>query len=684
MEKLSYRPEIDGLRAIAVLMVVLFHAGFGFSGGYVGVDVFFVISGFLITSLILKAQQQNQFRLKDFWLRRIRRLVPALLVMQVIVLAVGCWTLLPEDLKDLADSSIAQILLAANFYFADKLDYFAGPAELMPLLHTWSLAVEEQFYLLLPLLLVFCRRLSRGWLLGVLASLAVVSFALSTWGLFRFPQATFFLLSSRAWELLIGSLLAMIPIKPQPTVKQNNLLSMIGLTGIVSCALVFDGTTPFPGPAALLPCLSTALFIFATGRGRTYAGQLLATKWFVGVGLISYSLYLWHWPVMVFAKYQFGSQLSPALSIAAIAISFLLGYLSWKYVETPFRRRQVLPVTGTMLRVTAAAAVSIVLVAGVFSLLDGLPQRWDSNILSLLDNRPDRSVATHSSRAVRRDELPTLGSAEDAISKTPAVLLWGDSHALSIHALCDDLAKEHHIMGLAASRGGTVPLLQTWQRGYEQRYDTDADERQWNNEVVDLVRRKNIQHVILVARWALYVEANPDGSLHERLIKDEQSVEHSPSESQMVLRRGLERTIDQLHAAGAKVWIVKQVPLQDSDPVRELVFAARQGQVDPPRGVTRQQHQERQASVNRVLSALASPDVIVLDPADYCFDEYDCSIIGSRDRSYYYDDDHLSPHGSRALLRPLLEPVFAEIAREERYVVRTGDAVRSRAAATIR
>ena len=215
MEKLKYRADIDGLRAIAVIGVLLFHAGISFTGGFVGVDIFFVISGFLITNLILQAQRNNRFSIRVFLGRRVRRLMPAALVMTTSTLLVGYWWLVPDDYDKLAESAIAQVALVSNIYFANSFNYFAGPAELVPLLHTWSLALEEQFYLLFPLLLIFCRHCSPKKLCIILASLTVLSFGLNLWIINIYPTKAFFLLPMRAWELLLGALLVFVPkLKP--------------------------------------------------------------------------------------------------------------------------------------------------------------------------------------------------------------------------------------------------------------------------------------------------------------------------------------------------------------------------------------------------------------------------------------------------------------------------------------
>jgi peptidoglycan/LPS O-acetylase OafA/YrhL len=234
VEKLSgYRPEIDGLRAIAVIAVVMFHLGLGCPGGFVGVDIFFVISGFLITGIVQRRIENKTFSFEDFFSRRIRRIFPALAVMIITSIAAGYLILLPEDLAELGKSSVAQALFVANFYFASDTGYFAGPAELKPLLHTWSLAVEEQFYFIFPILLLILQRLNRGRLVLLLAVAFLISFSASIYGLYVFPTATFFLLPTRAWELLTGCLLALSPWKHNSSDFRDNVIAALGLFVVI-------------------------------------------------------------------------------------------------------------------------------------------------------------------------------------------------------------------------------------------------------------------------------------------------------------------------------------------------------------------------------------------------------------------------------------------------------------------
>ncbi|MFM7182294.1 MAG: acyltransferase family protein, partial [Verrucomicrobiales bacterium] len=343
---MSYRPEIDGLRAIAVLAVVLYHAGLGCSGGFVGVDVFFVISGYLITSLILKDIERGTYSLAEFWERRSRRIIPALFVVILATLLAGGGILLPADYSDLGESAIAQTFFGANIHFWLDSGYFAEPSAEKPLLHTWSLAVEEQFYLLVPL--VFwgilrnsgTRSKNRALILFFFAFL--LSFALSVVRVRTNPSSTFFLLPTRAWELLMGSVLAMLPagaMRAPHWIRETICALGIGL--ILWSVFAYTESTLFPGISALPPCLGAAFVIWSNTGTTTRCSSILRTRPVVFVGLISYSLYLWHWPLFAYATYWFGSHVPLSVRLSLLLAGFVLAILSWRYVETPFRARKV-------------------------------------------------------------------------------------------------------------------------------------------------------------------------------------------------------------------------------------------------------------------------------------------------------------------------------------------------------
>ncbi|MEC9096858.1 MAG: acyltransferase, partial [Planctomycetota bacterium] len=341
MARIQYRPEIDGLRAIAVLAVILFHLDIGLSGGFLGVDVFFVISGFLITSIIIADLKTNSFSLKKFWMKRLRRLAPASFVMLIGTLLVGWFFFLPAELISLGKSQLAQVVLFANYHFAYRVDYFDPIAGLNPLLHAWSLAVEEHFYLLFPIILcvLFKRGMRSIWL--SLSTLLVLSLAYSIWQVGHKPELAFYLLPSRAWELLIGCCLACCSgsIRESSRARRfKSFISYVSGTALLFCFWSYDQSTAFPGLNAVIPCLATAGLIYGT-QSTNLVTSFLKLRVMVGIGLISYSLYLWHWPVIVFTKLTYASEFTASLTVILVFVCFLLAFLSWRFIEQPFRKR---------------------------------------------------------------------------------------------------------------------------------------------------------------------------------------------------------------------------------------------------------------------------------------------------------------------------------------------------------
>lgn len=337
---MKYRPEIDGLRALAVVPVILFHAGFElFSGGFVGVDVFFVISGYLITTLLIEEIENDQFSIINFYERRARRILPALFFVMFVCVPFAWMWMMPSQMQDFTESLMAVSLFASNFLFWQQSGYFATAAEEIPLLHTWSLAVEEQYYLLFPVFLLLAWRFGKNKVFWLIVVLTVISFSLSQWGWRKDLNANFYLAPARVWELFAGSLASFVVQKRG--VQENNGLSMLGVVAILSAIFVYDETTPFPGAYALVPVVGAVLFVLYAGK-ETLAAKLLSTKAFVGVGLISYSAYLWHQPLFAFARIKLIGEPSLQIMTVLTAASLILAVGSYKYVEKPIRRRSFL------------------------------------------------------------------------------------------------------------------------------------------------------------------------------------------------------------------------------------------------------------------------------------------------------------------------------------------------------
>ncbi len=341
---MGYRREIDGLRAFAVLPVVLFHAGFqSFSGGFVGVDVFFVISGYLITTIILAELEQGKFSIVNFYERRVRRILPALFVVMFISLPFVWVLFLPNDMKDFSKTLVAVNMFMSNILFWRESGYFDPAAELKPLLHTWSLSVEEQYYVVFPLFLKAIWCFSKRWVLVFLFVLALISLSLAHFGAVANPQATFYLLPARGWELLIGVFVAFYMSNPHRDKTSRAICELGGLIGFFSllyAVFLFNKQIPFPSLYSLVPTVGTALIILYASE-KTFVGRLLGCRLFVGIGLISYSIYLWHQPIFAFARHYTFNQVGSQLKVVLLALIFFLSYLTWRFVENPCRNKQV-------------------------------------------------------------------------------------------------------------------------------------------------------------------------------------------------------------------------------------------------------------------------------------------------------------------------------------------------------
>ena len=338
---MKYRAEIDGLRALAVLPVILFHAGFEwFSGGFVGVDVFFVISGYLITTIIISEMAEGKFSIVNFYERRARRILPALFFVMAACLPFAWLWLTPNDLKDFGKSLVAVSTFSSNILFWKESGYFGAAAELKPLLHTWSLAVEEQYYILFPIFLMFTWRLGIKWVFILLSVVFFISLGIAQWGAYNKPTASFFLLPTRGWELLIG-VFAAFYLKYNTHLKShisNQVLSLLGFVMIIYSIVEFDKTTPFPSLYALIPTIGTGLLILCAVP-KTLVYKLLSLKFIVGIGLISYSAYLWHQPLLAFARHRSFGDIPELILITLCVISLVMGWFSWRFVEKPFRSK---------------------------------------------------------------------------------------------------------------------------------------------------------------------------------------------------------------------------------------------------------------------------------------------------------------------------------------------------------
>ena len=656
--KFEYRPDVDGLRAVAVGLVLLFHAGLGFTGGYIGVDVFFVISGYLITGLILKGLDQNKFDLKNFWVRRIRRIVPAVSAMVCVVLVVGFFTLLPNDFEELGMAAVSQQLMASNIFFWLNTDYFDGPAELKPLLHTWSLAVEEQFYLFYPFLLVCLHRFGRRLTLLTLLTIGVFSLGGSQYGVNHHPTATFFLLPTRAWELIIGGLIWFMPQPRQINSFFLSLTSWISLAAIIGSGWYYSAMTPFPGLTAMVPCLATTLLIYANSNHQTSTARLLSSRPFIHVGLVSYSLYLWHWPVLAYARYWIGDSLSSTVGVLAILISYGLALASWKYIEQPFRKPGQNSSAFKVFVVAGVSAVGLIAIGMSVYLTKGFVERFPEEIRSVLEIKSTGSTVGRK-RIVQQD-VPILGKVSGK-NEPPEFILWGDSHAMALLESFDDAAKDIGMHGVYVTRSATIPIPNLWRPFYKGKA---KEALKWNQSVLELISKKEIRNVILVSRWAVNIEGRPTGKLDTLVAQGSDSVSN-PESARTAFRQSLSQLLDVLEENEVNVWIMKQVPLQEFDPQRAIVRSL-YFQSPLPKGVSKEDHENRQKNANQIIDECIKgrSRVFAVDLSEKFYENGPLSIVGETKGSYYKDQSHLSPLGAQVLVRPKIEMVLRKIQQE--------------------
>ncbi len=449
---MKYRREIDGLRALAIVPVVLFHAGFaGFSGGYVGVDVFFVISGYLISTILMAELNSGTYSIAHFYERRAKRILPALFVMLSVTLPLAYLLLHPSDLRSYAKSLLAAVLFVANITSYMQSGYFDAASDFKPLMHLWSLAIEEQYYLFFPVLLALLWRLKKKYVIGFVAFVCLLSLWIAEVKLDQNASSAFFYLHSRAWELGFGALLAFFmhsSARPkwmgqmEPWLGQ--LMSAMGLFFIVYAITMFDKGTRFPGVAALAPTFG-AVLVIAFATPVTVVGQLLGSKLMVGIGLISYSVYLWHQPIFAFVRYQSPNHLAHGYLFGLIVLTGFVAYLSWRFVEMPFREKGRVSRRGVAVFSFLGIGLFCV-VAVTINSKRGLPERYPKELASAFDPFKVKEGEFCQFKKIEGRSDADVCEFGD-LTSVKKVLLVGDSHASSLLGELDEEFKRLKIKG---------------------------------------------------------------------------------------------------------------------------------------------------------------------------------------------------------------------------------------------
>jgi peptidoglycan/LPS O-acetylase OafA/YrhL len=493
---MRHRNDIDGLRAFAIVPVVLYHYGLTqiAPGGFVGVDIFFVISGFLITKNLHDTINDGSYRILDFYNRRIRRIFPALFVMFLACTVFSLLIEFPDEAKNTNDAVLASVFFVSNILFYHTSGYFDLALQSNPLLHTWSLSVEEQFYVVVPVFLFLIRKLQPRLKIALVYGALTASFLLSSYMVFHDKSAAFYLVQNRAWELLTGSVLA---INGVPRISKPKMLEFCGLAGlalILGSILLTNKNTLFPGPGALAPCLGAALILYSGASRETMTARLLSVQPFRFIGLISYSLYLWHWPVFVYYSLLYGPHGIARFGFMAIAVG--LAAASWRFVEQPFRTKPF------RLNARATVGAGAAIMAGMSLLaLAAIPLNpaiWNyppqtTKILSYMNDpgasmRPGTCFLFSGANGFKFFNAPTCLNTDPTRKN---YLLIGDSHAADIWS---GLAKDNPSVNfLQATASGCKPILGTTG---EKRC---TDLRQFIFK--DFIPRHHLDGIILSANW---------------------------------------------------------------------------------------------------------------------------------------------------------------------------------------
>lgn len=638
---LEYRADIDGLRAVAVVPVVLFHAGLrGFSGGYVGVDVFFVISGYLITGIIAREFAAGEFSLLSFYERRARRILPALFTTILLTLLAAAIIMLPAALVEAARSGLAAVFSVSNFYFWKSINYFSPAAEMTPFLHTWSLGVEEQFYLFFPVFLVLARLLGRRWMARLLALATILAFALSVIAVDWRPTAAFFLLPTRFWELGLGGLLALYEPHVAFFVARPLRRQVAGLSGailILAPMVLYNEQTSFPGLTALPPVLGAAAIIavgFDVAPSDGWVTRLLSFRPFVFIGLISYSLYLVHLPIMVLARHATGDlKLPTGLAALCVLASFVAAILSWRFVEGPFRSRRSISTRRIALAGLAGCAVSSLACVAIV-VAGGLPGRFPASVVAYANGVHDFSERSINCLSDAPDSLSGPESCDLGVDGAPvSFVVWGDSHAAAMMPALDEWGRAEGLRGFAAVRN-SCPPVPGLTSGRSSVPDRDACSARNSRLLRAVLDTPSIRIVILTSFWTSYESIGlMDGQPADKAIA--------------AARDRFAEMTEALRKAGKAVVVLYRLPEPGFDVPLHLALAARSGEPHMPTVP------QPEADPNTIVWLKSGSGLFVVDLSQALCAEGRCRL--SQDgRALYKDSSHLTASAAKTILTPFL------------------------------
>ncbi len=660
---MNYRQEIDGLRAIAVMGVILYHVGLkSISAGYAGVDVFFVISGFLIGGIIFRERANGTFRYRNFYARRARRILPALFTVILLSMLAGWWTMMPQTLRYFGGAALSTLLFISNIWFFQVIDYFNPAALKDPLIHTWSLAVEEQFYFFVPLLFGLLWRFGTKVLFWVFATLALISLATAVLTNIDSPMAAFYLIHTRAWELFAGVLAALAFPKLAVSPRTSGWLANLGLLLILAGLGLIPAHVPWPGGWTIIPVTGTVL-VLLFGQAPSLARTALTLRPLTLIGLVSYSAYLWHQPLISFldlAGYPLSGWLQALATVAAILAA---SWLSWRFIEQPFRRGA--SPSKTFVRgslIMAGLGIATFSVGG--HITKGYPNRMPAEVHALLAYAKSQPATYKQCLAVRESvmELEMSKRCAHGAETTPSVAVWGDSHAALLGQALGDTLSQYGMALQELTLSSCQPIPNLLNHG-----QTRAAKCEWfNNQVMDhLLATPTLETIVLHASWGSFI-SNADATnwVGDRITDDLYSYPSDkspfmPDDARKdAISAELIHAITTLRSAGKTVILVHAIPSPGFRPTkyfgRKLWYGETLDQnIGFPQTLFNQSSMDPHAFLTDIATKTGA---LVFDPQNQICQDGMCYVIKNGE-PLYFDGGHLSMPGLSIVIPPLADLV---------------------------
>jgi len=676
--KKIYRPEIDGLRALAVLSVIFFHAGIElFKGGFVGVDVFFVISGYLITTIILKDIERKKFSIFYFYQRRVRRILPALIITITLSLPFALIILPPENLQNYSKSIISSLTFWSNFQFSSETGYFATPGEYKPLLHTWSLSIEEQFYIFYPLFFIFFFKLSKKFLKLIVIIILLLSLSFAQWSgnlTFQYPfvdenllfysksfLSEFMMPFGRIWELALGATCAFIINSNKSYFQINqvqnnkslifNTFSFVGIFLISFSFFYLSKNFPYPSFYSLIPTIGTALLIIFSHK-NTFVQKILSYKNLVLLGLISYSAYLFHYPIFAFIRYT-GLGINKSVYFYIIPLILFFSFLNWKFIEKPFRNKNFS--LKKLFFFIGFSYFFLILISTYIHTNDGLNKREkfilpknieDSFVRSKKGN--DCLDINYIHKEENKKNICKIGNIK---KEKIDFLIFGDSHIVSYYSLFNSLLKNYNKSGLLVGYSGCPPILNVYTLRKDQK---ERNCYQLNKLISQIVENKKIKNLILISKWAYYTDGDPFGENINWLSLKSNTRSSNKSLSRKAFSKGMSDTLKNYEKLKTNVFIVEQAPHQLSKPKHIYYRSFNYDNFEFNKKLTHyslnlDMHSKHQNFIketfNKFNIKFKNLTLINLDDI-FCDKEKEKCLIGNEKYSFYSDASHLSTKGA--------------------------------------